>query len=401
MDSDGKDDLIVNDLLVSASSLATEDDAYAPADDRLLRLSAVSAGRDDGIWRLSGSRLDWGVFSLADLDGDGRRDLLIGSPLRLSEFETDPHADAVYVASGADWQSADALDGTGDGEISLDELAKQPGSWKIESETDISMGASIDSAGDVNGDGHRDLMIGAPSMPFGTNPDSGGVILLSGAAMDSLDAADGSSDGAIMISQASQEGVWKLGGKDFDVGEIVSAAGDTDGDGLDDILVNAASGAYLVTGASILAGGGDPAATGTRRFAWWRYGLGLGDLDGDGLSDLLLAGHYNTYLISGSDLPGLGNADGTVNFTDHKVPARSWRIVFENADSEFRETASLADLNGDGKPELILPVLLDTEDGSEDASYIISLTELSTLDLQDGKGDGVIHIDLLERRWSE
>ncbi len=395
VDSDGAGELIVHNLLVSSSSLSAEDDAYGTAGDRLLRLSVASAGRDAGIWRLRGSRLDWGVFSLSDLNADSREDLLVGSPLR--RFESEPYIDAVYVASGADWQSADELDGADDGSISLDELAKRSGSWKIESESDIAMGASIGTAGDINGDGHQDLIIGAPEMPFGTNPDSGGVILLSGAAMSSLDAADGESDGEIMITQGKQEGVWKLGGKDFDIGEAVSAAGDTDGDGLDDFLVKASSGVYLVTGATIMASGSgsDSAATGTKRFAWLNYGLGVGDVDGDRLSDFLLVDYGSAYLISGRDLQGLGNANGVVNFEVDAVPKYSWRLTFQDRTTEFTDTASLADLDGDGKPELVLPANLETEDGSEDASYIISTSELALLDRQDGAADSVIHLDTI------
>ena len=76
-------------------------------------------------------------------------------------------------------------------------------------------------------------------MPFGANPDSGGVILLSGAAMSSLDDADGETDGEILITHSRQEGTWKLGGKDFDIGQSVSAAGDVDGDGLPELVLPA------------------------------------------------------------------------------------------------------------------------------------------------------------------
>ena len=397
VDSDGKDDLVVHDLVVSASSLAAEDDAYGTAGDRLMRLSATSAGRDDGIWRLRGSRLDWGVFSLADLDADGRDDLLVGAPLRVGEFE--PFIDAVYVASGADLQSADTLDGSEDGNIRLDVLRRRSGFWRIESETDIAMGASIGPAGDVNGDGQLDLLIGAPDMPFGTNPDSGGIIILSGASMSSLDAADGYTDGEITITPGRQEGAWKLGGKDFERGEAASAAGDTDGDGLDDILLKAASGVYLVTGATIATPGGGSAATGTRRFAWMDYGLGLGDVDGDALDDFLLVDYGSAYLVSGRDLHGLGDEYGAVYLDADSVPKYSWRLAFRDTDIEFNDTASMADLDGDGKPELVLPVTVYGEEETEDATFLVSTAELALLDRQDGKGDGVIHLDRLANRW--
>ena len=107
------------------------------------------------------------------------------------------------------------------------------------------------------------------------------------------------------------------------------------------------------------AAGSDPAATGSKRFAWLDYGLGVGDVDGDGLSDFLLVGTRNAYLVSGRDLQSLGDS---VNFDYDSVPAHSWRLTFQDRNIQFNETASLADLDGDGSPELVLPAYSYSED---------------------------------------
>ena len=108
-----------------------------------------------------------------------------------------------------DSPTADSADQTVDHLINPDDISTPSNSWKLND----AQHDRIFPAGDVNEAGHPGLMIGAPDMHLGTNPDSGGVILLSGAAMGSLDAADGETDGEIMITQARQEGTWKLDGK--------------------------------------------------------------------------------------------------------------------------------------------------------------------------------------------
>ena len=402
VDSDGKGDLVYNKLLLPASALAQ--DSAIVSEDRVV--SFERWWTQTGVARFVGTQLGWGVFSVGDLNADTRADMLIGTYYRSSVTKDPP--EAVYVVSGADLQTAATLDGTDDRDIELDKLVTRAGSWKITSETDVDLGASVNLAGDVNGDGHMDLMISAPEMAFGTNPRSGAVIILSGASMTTLDASDGKTDGEIRITQARQEGIWRVGGKDFLIGEQIAAAGDVDGDGLDDILVLSSKraswpydrGINLITGVSLLASASGNVAmtTGSIRFEAMDYGLGLGDVDGDRLADFLLVGTKSSYLISGRDLHSLGNV---VDLATDVLPASSWRFKLNELEWKFDQEASTGDLDGDGTSELVLPTAIGTGSEKTRSSYVLSIADLAHLDGLDRKADGIIELDDLLDRLQE
>ncbi|MDE0680153.1 MAG: M12 family metallo-peptidase [Gammaproteobacteria bacterium] len=408
IDADGKGDLIRNKLLLPASALSVRDSAIV-SENRVVSFDRWWT--QPGVSRIVGEQLGWGVFSTGDLNADLREDLMIGANYRARD--RDPEV-AVYVVSGADLLHADMLDGNEDDDIDLDKLASRPGSWKLTSETDVGFGANVGLAGDVNGDGRHDLMMGAPDMGFGANPRSGAVIIISGVSMAMLDASDGTRDGGIRITQARQAGTWRLGGADFLTGEYASAAGDVDGDGLDDILVSSrghpdwssSRRVHLITGAGLLAlGGGDAMAAVSIRFDGLDYGLGLGDVDGDKLADMLLVGEASAYLISGRDMHALGSI---VDFAADPFapPASSWRFKLSEPDREFGDTdrsygsarkASIGDLDGDGILELILPTAIEA--GGEDtrSTYLLSVADLPHLDALDKKSDRTIELDNLDR----
>ncbi|MYE06818.1 MAG: hypothetical protein F4Y04_06315, partial [Chloroflexi bacterium] len=399
VDSDGKDDLVYWDLLLPATALSVQESAIV-SDDRVV--SFDEWWTETGVAQIVGTRLGWGVFSVGDLNADTREDMLIGHRYGAAVIEELP--EAVYVISGADLRTAATLDGTVDRDIELDKLVSRAGSWKITSETDIDMGASISAAGDVDGDGHTDLMIGAPEMVVGTNPRSGAAIVLSGASMSTLDAADGTTDGEIRLTQSPQAGTWRVGGTDFLIGQHLSPAGDVDGDGLDEILVSASTSisystikrVYLVSGTGFLASvnGGDPmaAGSGSMVFEGMEYGLGLNDIDGDRLADLLLVGEKSVYVISGRDLHTLPEV---VNFAEEALPLSSWRIVLTADDLEFDEKLSSVDLDGDGILELVLPTARDTDSTSTHSSYVLSIADFSYFDGLDRIADGTIKLDEL------
>ncbi|MEN0067501.1 MAG: VCBS repeat-containing protein [Myxococcota bacterium] len=131
-------------------------------------------------------------------------------------------------------------------------------------------------AGDVNGDGFADLLVGANSTDQGKESNTGTAYLVYGSAA--------LSDTKLLGEVASDR-----------AGFSVAGAGDVNGDGFDDILVGASGNegtAYLLHG---------PVATGTLELADadlrtpnpsdGRTALvaGGGDVDGDGLDDVLMA----------------------------------------------------------------------------------------------------------------
>lgn len=223
-----------------------------------------------------------------DINGDGIDDILIG--VDRSGFESDAST-SVYVVFGkaggigAEFDLA-TLDGTNGFRIdgSLDE--------SITTKSEF-FGDSIESVGDINGDGFDDLVIGAPEAAS-----DGAVYVVLGAGtfspvfdVDNLDGSNGFRIAGNTISHAQPK-----------LGDLVGSAGDINGDGLGDILLQTASSdggdGWVIFGSNAI---GLPGASanfdlddinGENGFMIDHFGTILrdpalvGDFNGDGIDDL-------------------------------------------------------------------------------------------------------------------
>ncbi|MEO0373501.1 MAG: hypothetical protein AAF329_02510 [Cyanobacteria bacterium P01_A01_bin.17] len=183
-------------------------------------------------------RDDTGTFvsSAGDINGDGIDDLAIGASRAYDGagqtyviFGTVEEFDASFNLADLSGNNGFVVNGTAD---SFDRL-----------------GTSVSSAGDINGDGIDDLLIGAPGrgtgedFGYGRMPssDTGKSYIIFGdsagfAAELNVAALDGNNGFTI-------EGIDEGDG----AGETVSSAGDIDGDGLDDLIVGAPFAGPFVT----------------------------------------------------------------------------------------------------------------------------------------------------------
>jgi len=137
------------------------------------------------------------LASAGDIDGDGFADLLVGSP----------QEDSVYVYLGGPAGFAD------------------PPSAVLTGPAKSSFGAAVSGAGDVDGDGYADIVVGLPLRP----PPAGSLV--QGAAILYYGGPAGPS------SSRSIELGPRAGSDAQALGTFVSTAGDVDGDGLADVAV--------------------------------------------------------------------------------------------------------------------------------------------------------------------
>jgi len=255
VNGDGYHDVIVGAYLNDASG-SNAGRAYVfyggPGPFPVLRTAALADLIING--SAAGDNLGWEVAGIGDWDGDGAPDLLAGA---IGNSNGGPGKAAVY--SGADgslidefvgeapgdlfgYSIADAGDVNGDGVTDLvvgaqrnDAGGSNAGRAYVYSGADASQlhvftgeqagdsfGAAVAGAGDPNQDGRADLIVGAPRYDGGGRPDSntGRAYVLSGLDGSQLDVFTG--------SQSSAELGW-----------AVSAAADLDGDGGTDLLVAA------------------------------------------------------------------------------------------------------------------------------------------------------------------
>ena len=345
----------------------------------LATLDGTNGFRIDGL--ANNDRLGRSV-SVGDINGDGLADIVVGAPYVPTPGGGNSGAVYVLIGQPGGFGGAAAFDVTtlnGANGFKLSGL--NAGDYT---------GYSVSAAGDINGDGFDDLVIGAEH--YGT----GGTNV--GRTYVVFGKAGGFSSGFDLASLDGTNGFRfeGAGGQDA-LGRSVAAAGDINGDGADDLIVGAPSAAatngraYVVFGhagafasdfdLSTLDGTNGFAITGAAAFDTAGMSVGsAGDINGDGLSDLLigaiLAGNGTTSTGAGYVIFGkasgfaanidLGALDGTNGFKISTLGGGTSTLL------TGMSVASAGDVNGDGFADFVVGASHDLTAGQyAGAAYVV------------------------------
>ncbi|MFG0304753.1 MAG: FG-GAP-like repeat-containing protein [Phycisphaerales bacterium JB040] len=254
----------------------------------------------------------WAVSELADVDGDGLTDVIVGQPnggqqRGFARIHSSATGERLYLTAGNNFGDqlgyaiADAGDVNNDGTPDIIAGAPFGGYCRLASGVDgaaildipapdgvaSQFGYAVSSLGDVDGDGRSDLLIGAPGYNNGINTGAGRVYVCSGADGSVIHTIDGPGNfGAVF-------------------GQGVSGIGDVDGDGITDGAVSAPGQrrAYIYSGATGLQIGPDLVPGGSSTSFGQFFVGGVGDLTGDGVPDVYVGDYAasRAYVFSGAD----------------------------------------------------------------------------------------------------
>ena len=314
----------------------------------------------------------WSVAGAGDVNGDGFDDVIVGAPYGSKGGE---YSGQAYVIYG----------GTAAKTVNLGDLSPDQGFLLQGDAAGDLTGWSIDSAGDVNGDGFDDLIIGAPYGSRGADYAGQAYLIFGGAGLSDID----------LTSLADSQGLIIEGGLTGGyAGFSVSAAGDINGDGFADLLVGSPTGSGTAGEAYVILGGAFGASTspvktsGTPARELILGGAGDDVLTGGGTGDVMRGGAGDDLLaVTGA---GFAHADGGSGYDTLRLDVSGQSFDFTGLLATNLESFEAIDMTGSGRNSIALgaaDLLAISDDRRDGLTYLTVLGD---------KGDELV---LADKGW--
>jgi hypothetical protein len=281
----------------------------------------------------------WSVATAGDVNGDGFSDVVVGAPF--------------YAKGGRSEGRTFVYHGSASG------LGTSPAWFAEANQPDAQFSFSVATAGDVNGDGFSDVIVGAPQFRMAQIPVGKAFVY------------HGSASGLVTSAAWTAEG--GQGALDLGLGFSVATAGDVNGDGFSDVIIGHDGGRASVYVGSTLGLGTSPAWTAESNQSGSEFGISVasaGDVNGDGFSDVIVGAptYDNGQIDEGQASVYQGSPSGLTT-------SAAWTATDENGAAFGFSVATAGDVNGDGFSDAIIGA---PASGGRAAAYFGSPSGLAT-----------------------